>query len=676
MKALIHRRDLLRLSGAAIAGAAAPWAARADDAPLAKPATPPPAVDIYAAPPLVDQISLSPDASRVALVSQKDDQKVLVHFHVKDDTSKSIGLGPAKIRDLMWGDNQRVVLTNSVTTALPGFAGDKHEFRQARTIDVDTAGTKLLFSHEDNFYPIIEGGVGRIKVDGQYRVTARNYHMADGYEMCLYSFSLDDVRGHMIYKATTDTEGFVVAPDGFPMAYSDFDDDRKQWLLYYNLGKPGSSNFKLIYKAEQALETPSMEGIGRDGASLVVYIPKRSDDDDSDDDRRKIDGDYFEIAPDGTLSDPIDKADDERERAALFHPVTRRLAGFTRHDDWFIYDYFDPLLKKLADALAPVMGDEYRVRIVEYAEDPRKMILYGESPQDAGTYYFSDFSTGELQLLAANYDGLPAEWITQKQPVDYKAADGLNIHAYLTLPPFRAAKNLPLIVLPHGGPQSRDYVDFDWQPQVLASRGYAVLQPNFRGSDGYGDAFIRAGFGEWGRKMQTDLSDGVRWLAGKGVVDPKRVAIFGASYGGYAALAGATLDPGVYNCAVSIAGPSDLKAFIDFEVDNTDSYRSSRVMYWKQFMGDPKSYDDISPAKQAVRASCPVLLIHGTDDTVVPIDQSKRMEKALTAAGKTVQFVTYKGQDHWETVGSARIEMMQAALDFLAKYNPADPLPA
>ncbi len=673
MKPGTNRRNLLRLTGAVAAAGALPWAAKAEDAPPAKPISPMPGVEVYAASPLIDQIALSPDGSRVAMVSQNGDNKVLAHFHVADPEAATIGLGPSKIRNLIWGDNQHVVLTNSITMALEGFAGDKHEFSQARAINVDTGEMKLLFANEEEFYAIVMGGVRRIKVDGEYRVTAQNFHMKPGYELCLYSFSLDKARSHLINQATTDTEGWVVTPDGFPLAYTEFEDTKKEWRLYYNIGKPGNTRFKQIYRVTDAPAYPSVEGIGRDGAALVIYIPRHGDDDG---DGNGFGGDYYEISAEGVLGEPIDQSDDQRERSALFHPVTWRLAGFSRHDDWFTYDYFDPLLKKLAAALAPVMGDEYRVSIIDFAEDPRRMILYGESPQDAGSYYYSDFSTGDLRLLATNYADLPQEWITQKQPVAYKAADGLDIHGYLTLPPFRTAKNLPLVVLPHGGPWARDYVDFDWQAQVFASRGYAVLQPNFRGSTGYGDAFENAGEGEIGRKMQTDLSDGVRWLAAQGTIDAKRVAIFGASYGGYAALAGATLDPGVYTCAVSVAGLSDFSPWIDYLTTNYITAKAPQVQGWVRMAGDKSDYDAVSPARQAAKASCPILMIHGTDDTVVPIDQSRRMEKALKAAGKDVQLVTYKGQDHWETVGSSRIEMMKVALDFLTKHNPPDSLPA
>ncbi|CAL4868701.1 hypothetical protein MMA231_02990 [Asticcacaulis sp. MM231] len=531
----------------------------------------------------------------------------------------------------------------------------------ARVIDLKTNKLRTLFERQEEFYSIVVGGVTRVKVDGEYRLMASNYRMAGEYNMCLFSFPVDKAGDKLIYESSKDTQNYVIAPDGYVVAYAEFIDDRKKWTLYYNRAPRGKMCiFKPIYELKEALDYPSLQGLGRDGASVVVYFNKG-----------ETKGEYHEINAEGIMGPSLDTSEDESSTDALFHPVTRRFAGFARTNDWIKYDYEDTLLKKLAGALTDVLGEDYRAAIIDFAEDPRKMIIYGENAQDAGTYFFADLSTGDTRLLAMNYDKLPTEWITEKKPISYKAADGLEIHGYLTLPPRKAAKALPLVVLPHGGPQSRDRIDFDWQVQALAANGYAVLQPNFRGSSGYSSSFVNAGHGEFGRKMQTDLSDGVRNLVKQGIVDPKRVAIMGASYGGYAALAGATLDPGVYNCAISIAGISDPKSFNEFIAEKTGGRDSSSVLYWKQFTGDPKSWDAISPARQAANASCPILLIHGTDDTVVPIEQSRRMESALKKAVKPVEFVTYKGQDHWETVGSARIEMMKAAMAFLGKYNPA-----
>ena len=256
----------------------------------------------------------------------------------------------------------------------------------------------------------------------------------------------------------------------------------------------------------------------------------------------------------------------------------------------------------------------------------------------------------------------------------YRAADGLERHGVLTLPPGKPAKGLPLVVLPHGGPEARDYPGFDWWAQAFASRGYAVFQPNFRGSSGYGTPFRDAGLGEWGRKMQTDISDGVADLTKTGVVDPKRACIVGASYGGYAALAGVTVQQGLYRCAVSVAGVADLSGMLDQEREEGAPSSSSALRYWRAFMGVTSSsdarLDPISPSVQASRADAPILLIHGKDDTVVSIAQSETMERALRRGGKPVELIRMDNEDHWLSREQTRMEMLKAAVAFVEKYNP------
>ncbi|MBV8972867.1 MAG: S9 family peptidase [Sphingomonadaceae bacterium] len=252
----------------------------------------------------------------------------------------------------------------------------------------------------------------------------------------------------------------------------------------------------------------------------------------------------------------------------------------------------------------------------------------------------------------------------------------MSAAAILTLPPGRAAKGLPLVVLPHGGPGASDDPGFNWLAQAIASRGYAVLQPQFRGSTGFVEPFHAAGYGEWGRKMQTDLSDGVAHLAKDGTIDPKRVCIVGGSYGGYAALAGVTLQHGIYRCAVSLAGPSDLKAMLSYETDVTSGSDNPTLRFWKRFMGartrtDPM-LDTISPIRFAVTVDVPVMLIHGKDDTVVTYDQSRAMAAALTKAGHPPEFVTLPGEDHWLSRGQTRTAMLAATIAFLAKHLPPD----
>ncbi|HKP77819.1 MAG TPA: alpha/beta fold hydrolase, partial [Phenylobacterium sp.] len=190
------------------------------------------------------------------------------------------------------------------------------------------------------------------------------------------------------------------------------------------------------------------------------------------------------------------------------------------------------------------------------------------------------------------------------------------------------------------------------------------------GSDGFGDELLAAGYGEWGRKMQTDLSDGVAHLAAEGVIDPKRVCIVGASYGGYAALAGAALDTGVYRCAASVGGLSDLGRFVTWSKIQRGP---SAFRYWTRFMGaeeDRKVLAEISPAANIDKVTIPVLLIHGKDDSVVPAEQSQLMAEALRKAGKPVELVVQKGEDHWLSRGATRLEMLSATMAFVEKHNP------
>jgi dipeptidyl aminopeptidase/acylaminoacyl peptidase len=198
-----------------------------------------------------------------------------------------------------------------------------------------------------------------------------------------------------------------------------------------------------------------------------------------------------------------------------------------------------------------------------------------------------------------------------------------------------------------------------------------VLQPNYRGSTGLGADFYRAGFGQIGRKMQTDLSDGVRELVRQGMVDAKRVCIVGASYGGYAALAGAAFDPGVYRCAVSYGGPSDLRSLV---ADMGQMHGAEAARFWARSIGARNLEDPVlaaySPAAHAAKVSVPVLLIHGRDDTVVPIWQSRKMAEALRAAGRPVELVELAGEDHWLSTGTTRLQMLQTTVAFLEKNDP------
>jgi len=241
---------------------------------------------------------------------------------------------------------------------------------------------------------------------------------------------------------------------------------------------------------------------------------------------------------------------------------------------------------------------------------------------------------------------------------------------YLTLPADAVEKNLPLVVMPHGGPEDRDETGFDWLAQFIASRGYAVLQPQFRGSTGRGRAHADAGRHQWGLRMQDDVTDGVQALISQGIVDPKRVCIVGWSYGGYAALAGAAFTPDMYACAASIGGVSDLPVMLGV-ITRDGGRESDAFAYWRDHIGSPFDPNVIakSPARAAMTVRAPILLLHGTNDTVVPIEQSRLMASALRKARKPVEIIELTGEDHWmKTSSTSRIRTLTELERFLWQY--------
>jgi dipeptidyl aminopeptidase/acylaminoacyl peptidase len=367
--------------------------------------------------------------------------------------------------------------------------------------------------------------------------------------------------------------------------------------------------------------------------------------------------------------------DTSRMASAVIDPATHLWIGEVLLNDVRETSFFTPALEaRWKGAQKAFPG--YIVHLASWSTDFNKLVVFTEGSDDSGTYWLVDIQKHSADPIGSQYPSVKSKDVGPVEMVDYRAQDGLALQGVLTLPPGRPAKNLPLVVLPHGGPESRDYPGFEWWAQAFASRGYAVFQPNFRGSSGYGVMFRNAGLGEWGRKMQTDISDGVAMLEKKGVVDPKRACIVGASYGGYAALAGVTVQQGLYRCAVAVAGVADLSDMLIQEHKEAAAPTSAGTRYWRAFMGAESSSDSrldaISPSVLAGRADAPVLLIHGKDDTVVPIDQSETMESALKRAGKPVEFVKMNNEDHWLSREETRIDMLKAAVAFVEKHNPAN----
>jgi dipeptidyl aminopeptidase/acylaminoacyl peptidase len=349
------------------------------------------------------------------------------------------------------------------------------------------------------------------------------------------------------------------------------------------------------------------------------------------------------------------------------------IAIVTEWDRW-TYQWLDPALAAVHGKLGRAFAGK-NVWLSDWSRDRSRFLVQIEGPDSPPQWYFFDNAKGQLSPIGAGYPELDGAALGKTAWITYKARDGTEIPAYLTLPPgVTTASRLPLIVFPHGGPSARDHSEFDWWVQFLATRGYAVLQPQFRGSSGFGPAFEKAGRREWGGKMQTDLLDGIRDLADKGAIDPARVCIVGASYGGYAALAGAALHPEAYRCAVSVNGVSDLGLLQGEEIRSWGG-ASETVDGLKRMVGgastDAALIDATSPARRAANVRAPVLLIASSDDTTVPNEQSLEMKRKLEEAGKPVELVTLEDDDHSLSTSASRLKMLQAIETFLARNLPA-----
>jgi dipeptidyl aminopeptidase/acylaminoacyl peptidase len=340
-------------------------------------------------------------------------------------------------------------------------------------------------------------------------------------------------------------------------------------------------------------------------------------------------------------------------------PLAAALEGIEQKTFWF-----DPTAEKQFRTIAKAFPEK-SVTTYEWSENGKRTLAKVQGPSSPPIYYLIDFDTHKADIVGEQYPGLANVTLGEMRPIDYKARDGANIPAYLTLPP-KSTEKLPLVVLPHSDMEGRDDYIFDWLSQFLASRGYAVLQPQFRGSSGFGEAWRKAGKGQWGKLMQSDLTDGVQAMIDQGIADSQRICIVGVQYGGYAALAGAAFTPQLYRCAVSINGLADLPELIAYQKRHWGD-DSDLPAYWQDLIGSPFDPDviDKSPVKAAKQITAPILLMHATDDSVFPPAQSDSMFRALKQYKKPVTLIRLDGEDHWLSTSAARRKMLAEIEKFL-----------
>jgi dienelactone hydrolase len=546
---------------------------------------------------------------------------------------------------------------------------DTVEMGGAFSVNLKTARARQLMPPGDT--GILQSGLGNVLAadpDGKHIYTSAFAQTggATGSGFSPVSFDLVKINLETGQKAgpgfpgAKGTRAWLSDTDGKPVARLDFGDVSQVQEIYgYANGKA-----RVIHSTEDLLTDFAIAGLKEGGGSIMVID-------------RPANSLYQALQElsltDGALSAPVMSRPDADVEGVLTdrNSIVKGVvyAGFIPR-----YDFFDKALAGDVQAVQQLFTGE-SVRLAGWSDDWNKLLFLTEGGKFPSQYVLVDrkAQTSPVRIIAQMRPAITDADVGVVQAVRYNARDKLPIPALITWPAGVAEadrKKLPMIVMPHGGPEAYDRIQFDWLAQYFANEGYMVLQPQFRGSDGFGVAFRNAGHKQWGRAMQHDVSDGVAAMVASGWADPARVCIVGWSYGGYAALAGASLTPELYKCAVSVAGVADLPEMLGHE--RRGGVKTPNFVYWRSRIGDPATELDqikaVSPAQQAANVRAPVLLIHGQQDSVVPIEQSEIMERTLRRLNKPVKLVRIAGDDHSLTTSENRRAALQEIGVFVREH--------
>ncbi len=619
-----------------------------------------PPLEAYGKLPSLDLVRLSPSGDRLAYVAVNGEARQLFVRTVGGGALFVGNVGTSKIRAMEWAGEDYVLIEISATlkigrrTVYKWDEQNRAELTELTVVNVNSHHTYQMF-FKDNDRIFLVGSLFNTRfVDGKWvdfveviGPGATDHIDRVDLETGKYSALPGDVSD---FNFLTDAAGKILARVKY--------DEHTQRLSVYSTPHDRDP----VVSRLSPMGEVAFLGRGRTEGTILI----------SEDGAEKDTIDEYPLEPNARPTRLFDGLEVE----TLFHdPITHTLIGAELSRGKGL-SLFDPNLQKRFEAVGRAFPG-LRVHLVSAAAGMSKIIVKTDGGDDPGTYWLIDMKTGKADDLMSAYPGIDPKDVGPERIFNYKAADGQALEGILTLPPGAAAKPLPLVLMPHGGPFGvHDEVGFDYWAQAFASRGYAVFQPNYRGSDGYGPQFLRAGYGQWGGKMLTDMTDGIAALAKAGVIDPKRVCIVGASYGGYAALAGVTIQKGFYRCAVAVSGVSDVRAAM--MRDGYDSFRANGRLVQAYFGAESpgaKSLTDISPIEHAAQADAPILMIHGKDDTVVPFVNSHSMQAVLEKAGKVSELLPLEGEDHWWSHEATRLAILKASVAFVQKYNPASPLP-
>lgn len=630
-----------------------------------------PSIKDYGSLPNTSMMSISPSGKTIAFRSAQEGADTLRVVSLADKKVVS-GLDLTKIqpKSIFFANDDTVYIQASTFGRVKGFRG---KFESSTGFVLDTKANKvrqLLVPGEHAVYPG-QTGLGQVigfTKDRKYALMPAFVGSTD----LVLGKPLDPkysvLKVNLSKRARHKREGagslhsvdFFVDDEGTLVAEERYNHKTN----HHSLWAVRDGRLEEVFAETLELRTKSWEGLIPDYSSIVFL--------ETDDQTGRSDYFLLEIASGNITRADFGRSDADIE--AVISDSNRVVHGVQYSGFSPSYHFFDP---ELNSRVAKILDQfpEQSTWIVDQTPDWKHIVVYVEGSSYAGDYYLVG-DDNETTFLASSRHNISHEDVNPIGKITLPARDGLHIPTLLTIPQSGLSdmKNLPAVVLPHGGPRSYDRIGFDYFAQALASAGYMVIQPQFRGSIGFGDKHMNAGNREWGRKMQDDITDTVKALSEKGVIDPQNVCIVGMSYGGYAALAGGAFTPELYKCVVSINGVANLADMYQYDKFEHGSHHESVTFWEMQFAAnadgevDKAEMQARSPDSHAEKFAAPVLLIHGENDRIVPFRQSKSMNAALHKHNKPVELLELKGDNHHLQNNETRLATLEATVNFVNTY--------
>jgi dipeptidyl aminopeptidase/acylaminoacyl peptidase len=630
-----------------------------------------PTLKDYGTLPTTSMVEISPDGSLVAFRTVKENQDYLAVISLKEK-KKIMLLDLSKIQPLYiyFLNNEQLYLAASEYGRVDGFRG-KFETSTGFVVNIKTQKFRqLLIPGEDRVYPG-QGGLGRIvgfSEDGEYAFMPAYLGSTElllgssqkpNYGLIKVKLS-NKGRHKTVSHGSLYSKDFFIDNNGNMRAEERYNDKTNEHSIM--VFENGKKEPKELFKEVVSIINKKFIAITQDYKSLVFTETN---------DETGYEDYYLMDLSTGKIS-PTPYGRDNADISSIFTDKNRIAKGVAYSGFSPVYHFFDATLDARIKNIVATFPDQ-SVYIVSTSPNWKNIVVMVEGSQFAGDYFLFTDNSKEPQLLTSSRPNIKVDDIHPIGRVTYTARDGLKIPTLITIPrdKITSIKNLPAIIYPHGGPESYDSIEFEYRAQALAANGYLVIQPQFRGSSGFGRAHTVAGYGEWGKKMQDDLTDAVKFFAAKSFINPEKVCIVGSSYGGYAALAGGAFTPDIYKCVVSINGIGHIGDMLywDKQQNGKDSWI---VTYMEKQFGkgdiDKAKLAKISPEEFASSFKAPVLLIHSEDDKRVPFSQSKSMYSALKSKNKSVELIELEGDNHYLVESKTRLQALEATVNFVNKH--------